>query len=367
MSESTHELGRRRDRKQDDVVATLRSRICTGIHGAGAALPTVRELALELDASVPTVSRALGLLIEQGFISTDGRRGTHVVEHPPHLHHVALVLPDLPDAHGHYANLHWQSLAGAARQLGSNPIASIETFHALNRHHEMADHQRLVAAVRDQRLAGLVLCEPFQGDEWLDLDQITVPIIGSVTTTRPDRGVIRLNQSDFRRRALAHIRACGRRRLAVVMDASLGALHAISELRAAVRDYGIECPAHHILAAPLSVPGWARHAAHAVMQGPEAQRPDALLVCDDNLVDEAIIGLDAAGVSADALDLVTHANFPSTPPTGWAVTRFGWDQCEFLRDATQAIADWHQYGKPLGQRTLAVRREDEIGGQGAAL
>jgi hypothetical protein len=55
-----------------------------------------------------------------------------------------------------------------------------------------------------------------------------------------------------------------------------------------------------------------------------------------------------------------HANFPSTRPASRPVTRFGWDQCEFLRVATQAISDWHAYRRPLGQRVLTVRREDEV-------
>ncbi len=346
--------------KHSAIVAALRARIIGGRYRAGAALPTVRALAVELAASLPTVSRALAELIAQGFITTAGRRGTRVVEHPPHRHLLALVLPEPPDADGRYANLHWQALAAAARARNADPAQGIMLFHALNRHAELPEHQRLLRAIAAGSVAGLVLCEPFRGGAWIDQGGRTLPRIGSGVPGEPSHGAIHLSQHEFRARALAACAAQQRTRLAVISDDSAGALNGVAALRAAAAAHGLTCPEGHILAAPLSVSGWARHAAAALMGGPVGERPDALLVCDDNLASAVEDGLDAVGVGEAGLTLVVHANFPAPPPTRRHAVRLGWDQREYLALAGDAVSGWLDHCTPPGECVLPVRSADEV-------
>ncbi len=345
--------------KQEVVAAALRERIRSGRYAAGNLIPTVRDLAERLGASVPTVSHALGLLSDEGFIVTDGRRGTRVVDHPPHRHRIGLVLPDVPDERGRYANLQWQALADAAVALSRDPATTIAIFPVLNRHAELPEHQRLLRALDHGAIAGLVVCEPFHGDAWLDLDALRLPVIGPSHAGRGPRGRIGLDQSDFRRRAIDLFHARGRRRLAAVMDMAPWSLAAVDQLRADAVARGLACPPGSILAAPLHAPGWARHAVTALMRGPARERPDALLVCDDNLAAEVEAGLDAVGVAERDLDLVVLANFPNPPSTRRVALRLGWDQREHLRLAAAAIAGWLDDRRPLGDITLPVRSGDE--------
>ena len=347
--------------KHHSIVAALRRRIRDGIYPVGGQLPTVRTLAGAFAASVPTVSRALGDLVAEGFIATDGRRGTRVVAHPPHRHRFALVLPGRPDAAGRYANLRWQALADAARGLGSDPATAIAIFHATNEHPEPAEHQRLIAAVRDGTIAGLVLADPACCAAWLDLHDARLPMIGPPPDpTHPERGSIQQRQGDFDEAALARCQRAGRTRLAALLEASPRGLHDAQRLARAAATRGLDIPAHRVFAAPLAAPAWARPPIAALLRGPRAERPDALIVSDGNLLDEALAALDENGVGHDEILVVAHASFPllRRAGAGRPVLHLGWDQREFLGLATAAIAGWLDTRRPPGEAVLPLRGED---------
>lgn len=63
--------------------SALERRIVTGRLLPGDRLPTVRELAAELDLAPNTVAKAYRELEEAGFVVTAGRRGTFVAERLP--------------------------------------------------------------------------------------------------------------------------------------------------------------------------------------------------------------------------------------------------------------------------------------------
>ena len=59
---------------------------------------------------------------------------------------------------------------------------------------------------------------------------------------------------------------------------------------------------------------------------PAADRPDALIITDDNLVPEATAGLAAAGVRAPQdLTIVAHTNFPLQTVSALPAERLGFD------------------------------------------
>ncbi|HYE07891.1 MAG TPA: winged helix-turn-helix domain-containing protein [Planctomycetota bacterium] len=339
--------------KHAALVAILRRRVRSGQYAAGTRMPTVRDLAAEFGASVPTVSRCLVVLADQGFIVTDGRRGTRVVDHPPHRCRFGLVLPEAPDPDGRYASLHWQALADAARALARDPRRQIEAFHAVSEHPELIEHQRLLAAIRDGAIAGMVVCEPRRLHQWLDVGRVRLPMVGAgLRHDRPERGQIRLDPAVLMQQALDRVHAAGRRRLAVLMDATPWSFASVPWLRSAAAARSIDLPEHRVQAAPLGAPAWARHAVEAMMR---AEGPDALIVADDNLLADAEAGLDAAGVAAEAVLVVAHANYPLASPTRRPAIRLGWDMREFLARATDAIAAWNERRTPVGDQELPVR------------
>ncbi|MEO6913053.1 MAG: GntR family transcriptional regulator [Candidatus Baltobacteraceae bacterium] len=65
------------------IMDQLRGFIERGELRAGDALPTVRQLAGDLGVAPNTVARSYAELQEEGWLTGDGRRGTHVAPHAP--------------------------------------------------------------------------------------------------------------------------------------------------------------------------------------------------------------------------------------------------------------------------------------------
>lgn len=61
----------------------IRAAIQRGDLEAGAALPTVRQLAEDLNVAPNTVARAYADLQEEGWLVSEGRRGTRVADRVP--------------------------------------------------------------------------------------------------------------------------------------------------------------------------------------------------------------------------------------------------------------------------------------------
>src|SRR5690606_7249373 len=67
-------------------------------------------------------------------------------------------------------------------------------------------------------------------------------------------------------------------------------------------------------------------------------RPDALVILDDNVVEQATLGLHDAGVHAgDHLQVYAHCNFPWPPPSAVPVHRIGYDVRQVLNVSLSLI------------------------------
>src|SRR4051812_28428381 len=84
--------------KNQSIVSHIRQQIVEGELAPGVQLPTRNELERGYGVSRDTVQRALDQLVEEEFVYTNGRRGTYVSAHPPHLSHYALIFESHPGA-----------------------------------------------------------------------------------------------------------------------------------------------------------------------------------------------------------------------------------------------------------------------------
>lgn len=62
----------------EQIVAQIRAAVADGSLEPGAALPTIRQLARDLDLNPATVAKAYQLLEKDGVLEAAGRRGTFV-------------------------------------------------------------------------------------------------------------------------------------------------------------------------------------------------------------------------------------------------------------------------------------------------
>jgi DNA-binding LacI/PurR family transcriptional regulator len=146
-------------------------------------------------------------------------------------------------------------------------------------------------------------------------------------------------------RAEEYFRGRGRRRIAwFAIPATTR--HSRDLVTATMRARRRSVPAHLVHTVHPQRPWAAQSVARLLMELPEKRRPDAVTVCDDNLVRDVTEGLAAAGVRAPHdVDVVAHANFPDRPPAALPVRFLGFDVREIMRVAFEALRPPPQGGR----------------------
>lgn len=340
------------------IVHDLRRKIVQGEWPPGSRLPTRPEIEKAFGASRVTVQRALDCLIKDGFVYANGRQGTFVSQEPPHLTRYALVFPAVPSDGPRWVRF-WTALANEAIGLRGAQERDLALYHGVDGHVDGEDFRRLVHEVRAHRVAGLIFASSphlVRGTPLLDephLSRVAIASAGAsleMPTVEPDR-------RSFFVRTLDHFLACGRRRIAFInppgiVEASLFALLA---------ERGLVARPHWCQTVHQSTPAAARNCVHLLMHAGQAERPDALLISDDNLVEHATAGLIAAGVRVpEDVEVVAHCNFPWPTPSVMPVKRLGYDARQVLGACIESI-DRQRRGESVPPATkIAAWFEDEI-------
>lgn len=331
-----------------EIVLAIRERITSGELSPGARLPTHRELRRELNANIVTVGRAIDQLRLDGFVDTQGARGTFVATHPPHLFRYALVFASHPSESNW--SRHWEALAKEAATLHRDGPVEIPVYHDVDveRRGTSGDFERLTEDVLAHRLAGLIFAShPWTVAKTPILDEPGIPRVAMMD---PDADYPRVANvvvgNGLIERALDYLAAKGRKRLGVLtLPLRMAERTELIRRQAAAR--GLETRPYWFQSAASGTPISAQASVHLMMRDGQVDRPDALLVTDDNLVEYATAGLVDAGVRVPTdVDVVVHCNFPWPTPSVVPVRRIGYDAAQSLRACLNSI-DVQRQGSPV--------------------
>lgn len=354
--------GKTARRKQ--ITRTLRREIVQGVRPPGCRLPTRADLERAFGASPATVQLALNDLAKDGFTVARGRAGTFVAPYPPHLFQYGWVFRRDPSDQARWTLFDAVLNAQARFMLRARPKARINAYYGVDGRTEHDDYRRLCEDVATERLAGLLFFEPpgfLRGSPVLDSE---VPKV--VLTGTPYEGIpaVDLDLRSELNRALEWLKSRGRKRVSVICSATQtlfddGFLD--SHLHQAIAEHGMVTGPHWILPMHPSLPDTARHVCQLLFRGPAQDRPDALLINDDHLVEQATLGIAASGVRVgEELDIVAHCNFPSPPKSYVPVQRLGFDARELLLAMTDVI-DAQRRGEPVRSITwISAKFQDEV-------
>jgi DNA-binding LacI/PurR family transcriptional regulator/DNA-binding transcriptional regulator YhcF (GntR family) len=320
--------------KQRGIIDDLRRRITEGKIRPGERLPTHVELSQEFDVSNVTIQRALGQLANEGFVEARGCSGTFVLERPPHLTHYGMVFNASVNE---VVSQFWTALTQEWIKLGAETSDRRVSIYWGVREGGNAEQ---IAALQDdlqaQRLAGLLLVTA------RDTFPVIAPHVGRTPVVALNRrdlpGAYPLMFSDtWLERAVSHVAERGRKRVAVLTTSMQGVDYALRAVRT-IETAGLVTRSSWVQACSPSAPAWARHCVHLLMDRPDDDRPDALLVADDNLVEEAIGGAIEARVRVpEDLLIVGHCNFPWRIRSVVPTTRLGFDISQLVRMAITTI------------------------------
>ena len=345
--------------KKQQVANHLRQRIVEGELAPGARLPTRAQLEEQFQVSTITVQQALDSLVAAEFVRVNGRRGTFVAPNPPHLTRYALVLP----LHPTRAHREWTRFASAlcdeASRLQRENDTQITAYTGVEAHEDSAEFQSLLSQVRGNRLAGLIftnigdyentplICAPGVGRVWVEAGAYEVPGVAAVS----------LDKWSFWLRALDYFASRGRKRLAILQTQENECKGIDQEAVAR----GLVLHPHWTQTVNVMSAGAARNCAHLLFHQGHNERPDALLISDDNLLESATQGLwDAGAHASQAVEVVTHCNFPNAAPSVVPVKRLGYDIRAVLKLCIEII-DCQQRGEPTEPVThVPAQFEDEL-------
>jgi len=214
------------------------------------------------------------------------------------------------------------------------------------REDRVAAHPSLMEAAGKHRFAGIILTAP--PFELAGTPLLETPGLPRVTFhTAPFPGVPAICLPGFIEKSLDHLLKQGRRRIAVIILANDNP----DRYRQALRERGIPTPPHWIQGIGLQT-HWAENCVRLLLAGKD--RPDGLIIADDNLVPDATRGIAASGVSVpDELEVVAHTNFPHPTDAAVPVTRIGYSIPRLLQlcidlldrqragEETQSVTEFH--------------------------
>lgn len=305
------------------ILADLKQRIIAGEFQPGKQLPSRVSLTEFYHTTPVTMQRVVDRLAESGFVYTVGRSGTFVSMRPPHLTTYGLVFP-YRDQPRHPWPLFWRLLHSEAAVVAAERGLELTVSLGNETHLDVEAYRTLVDNVRSRRFAGLIFASrPLYLLGSPVLEEPGIPRVALMA--RPEIPLVHpvTLQGDLYGVLTKKLRGSGHRRLAMVVSPEM---EATAEAFAASRVHRCESRPHWLVLAPYGFPGVARRAVELLMRLPVADRPDALLVGDDNLCDATVAAVLAVGLRIpEDVVVASHTNFPRLGADPAPVLRAGYD------------------------------------------
>ena len=346
--------------KQEFILNRVRGDIVGGRLSPGDQLPTRQALEQEFQVSSATLQRALDQLIRDGFIYARGSMGTFVSERLPFVTNYGLVFPTI-DGPSDPWNRFWVALKNEAERISQGGDAAgrnMPIYYGDQGHADGKEYNRLLKHIRDHRLAGLIFVSPvtmYRGTPMLGTPELPRVAIAAEASD----GVPAVRLQDMHGKALDYLQSRGCKKVALVTGAcAADQLNSHWIERAQAK--GMIVRPHWVQGLDIRFPQTARNLVRLLMSCPAADRPDGLLIGDDNLVEYATAGLIDAGVKVPTeIEVVAHCNFPWPTPSVLPIKRLGYDVRECLQSCMAAI-DAQRNKRPAAPMTVSARFEEEV-------
>jgi len=346
--------------KQNQVAEALRREILDGTHKPKTRLPSQPEVARRFKVSAVTAHLAMTRLAREGFVYSRKRHGTFVAEKPPHLNNYALVFWNDPVSQsGAQWSRYYTALTNEAIGIQQREGRRMLLFHGVDQHVDGEDRQRLTSYLESRRLGGIIFANtPHELAGTPIVDQPGIPRVSMMSARGFDFPGVDFDGDGWQQRALDVMVAQGRKRVAILMLSSVSYTDEILDKLCAER--GISMPLHWRHTVGFKNESEASRIVQLLMQLPPSERPNGLVITDDNLVEHALAGLVAARVHVpEDIAVVGHCNFPYPPPRVVPITRLGYHIGQALRVCLDLL-DRQRRGEVVPmETTLPALFEDE--------
>jgi DNA-binding transcriptional regulator YhcF (GntR family) len=334
-------------RKADHIIRVLRDDILSGRRGPGARLPTYDALVEEFHVTRPTVARVLKALRREELVTAEGTRGLYVADTLPHQHRYLWVSSERPGA------AEWTSLSATILELiecGETGLpGEIIPLLGVDGRLNNPAYETLCDAVRHGSAAGLLVMSSETTSLLPALEAPGLPRV-AVSAPLPHAALVSLDFGAFVERACARMLRRGRR-IAVF---SPHAAH-LERARASLLGRGLD--KRNLMALHVGPVGCDK-LTELLFERPD--RPDAVLVTDDSLVQPFLAGLERAKVRPGRdVHVLAHCTWPHPIGAATGVEHIGFDARELLW-ASKECMEAQRAGQGCAGSVIPPRFESEL-------
>lgn len=312
----------------------------SGAFAPGSKLPGRRELSKQFQVSQAVIQQAMDLLVEEGFLEVPARKlGTKVADHPPHLHHYKLLFPGAPSHPSHFLN----SLIQRCKEVSSTSTRTFSFFFALYRHQGKDAYGELIRQVRTKRVAGLILVtspDSFRGTPIFDEE-----LLPRVAIALPQEAIsmpkVSVDYPGFFQRSVEHLAKNGKKRIALIAPENWAEGSPMTGyFRQAMDNCGLETVELRMQYPAIWSPPATARLVELLLRTAPHNRPDGLLVADENLLEGVVRGVMASGLQTPGdLLIVSHGTDPLRYKPELRVARFGFSVNEIMARCLEILDD----------------------------
>jgi len=317
----------------------------------GERLDTSRDMAERYGASRPTIQRAISELVRDGFIETKGRGGTFICDQPPHLCRFGVAYAQAPG----FPNSLWSKFHEAIhlevqRVRLDEGRRFVSYFKLIDQSESNPSRIELTEDIRRHRSAGLIMAGPaWVMEHYTRVIDPKLPRVCLGESGDPAVPSIVPSFEGWLRQAIDELVARGRKRIAWI-DFNANAVDpldttSVDKLMRLTQDAGVTSLPIFYQPASTQSPQGVSQVIRLLLSLPESQRPDGIMVSDDNLVQDAVHGLVQSGLrvgpkeTGGQLDVVAHANFPYPIKSPLPLINLGFDVRLMLARAMDVLVE----------------------------
>jgi len=282
-------------RKADHIVQILRDEIVSGQRQPGEKLPTYDSLMAQFQVTRPTVARVLNALRDEGLVTVRGTRGVFVAAQLPHHNRYLWVTSEQP------GSLEWTGFLATILDLiergetglGGDVVALVGVDGRANN----PAYQKLCEIMEQGSAAGLLLMNSATVYLLPVLQEPRLPRV-AIWAWLPHAGLVTLDFDALIDRACK--RLIDKRRVAIVSP------HLPNLTAAEQRLLSLGFAKDRLWALHVGAVGCER-VTELLFGRPD--RPEAVFVTDDNLVEPLLTGLASANVEPNKdVYVIAHCN-----------------------------------------------------------
>jgi len=326
--------------KTHDLVDVLRENILSGVWRPADRLPTRDELLMRYPTSRGTLQKAINQLIDEGFIVACGKSGTFVSVKPPHLNTIGLVFPANGTQSPAWDSM-WSRVVAQKVFFEARFGRQLRCYYLEQDYQGGTEYRQLMNDAANGRLAGVIF--PYTPNPALVAALAGHNLrVTAITGEKSIPGLIPvwLDYAGWFAQCFDFLEEKQRSRIALLSNVQLP-LDYLDDFRHEIRRrkmFTDDCFVQGVGFDSFSHL-WTVNLVKLMMRGSAAERPDGLIVANENLLEWTMEALHQLKlVPGQALDIAVHANFPSSTNAYGSIERIGFDVRRMIELCLEAIS-----------------------------